>query len=133
MANGTNVVNIPDDFEFRVIGNFFGLLIASGGLLAGNMMHEHSLEYWQEDIVPIILTFLLAFRLMRSLVVTMTVCMSAPPRPPSPVNRENIQRMHATVAQLPETSSYSPEQVVDEVVRRIEKQKTEAAKRAGGG
>ena len=133
MASDTNIVTIPDDFEFRVIGNFFGFLIASGGLLAGNMMHERSLEYWREDLVPILLTSLLAFRLMRSLFVTMAACMAAPPRPSSPVNRENIQRMHATVAQLPETSGYSPEQVVEEVARRIEKQKADAAKRAAGG
>lgn len=130
MANETNVITIPDDIEYRVIGNAFCLLVAGGGLLAGSMMVERSLEYWREDMVPLMLVLFFGFRLFRSFVTTMMACQGAPPRAATPVSKENIQRMHATVAQLPQGSSFTPEQVVDEVVRRIEAQKAEAAKRA---
>ncbi|MDD2500883.1 MAG: hypothetical protein PHN92_08700 [Geobacter sp.] len=46
--------------EFRFLGNLFGALMACAGLLAGTMMHERSLDYWLEDIVPLLL---LAFTL----------------------------------------------------------------------
>lgn len=130
MANETDVIKIPDDIEYRVIGNAFCLLVASGGLLAGTMMAERSLEYWREDLVPLLLVFFFGFRLFRTLVNTMTLYQGGVARSAVPVSRENIQRMHATVAQLPQNASYTPEQVVDEVVRRIEAQKAEAARRA---
>lgn len=41
--------------EFRFLGNFFGALMACAGLLAGTMVHERSLDYWLEDIVPLLL------------------------------------------------------------------------------
>lgn len=130
MANEAVQIKIPADIEYKVLGNAFGLMIACGGLLAGNMMSERSLEYWREDIVVIVLVVFLAFRLLRTFVTTMTVYAGAPPRPASPVSKENIQRMHAKVAQLPETMGYTPDQVIEEVARRIEVQKAEAAKRA---
>jgi len=130
MANEAAEIKIPADIEYKVLGNAFGLMIASGGLLAGTMMAERSLEYWREDIVSLVLVFFLGFRLMRNFVTTMTVYQGAPPRPAAPVSRENIQRMHATVAQLPEAMGYTPEQVVEEVAKRIEAQKAEAARRA---
>jgi len=76
------------------------------------------------------LVFFLGIRLMRSFVTTMTVYQGAPPRSATPISKENIQRMHATVAQLPEAKGYTPEQVVEEVAKRIEVQKAEAARRA---
>jgi hypothetical protein len=119
-------ITIPADIEFKVIGNAFGVLIASGGLLAGTMVSQGSFEYWQEDLAPLLLMLFLSYRLMRTFVTTMTVYQGSPPRP---VSKENIQRVHAAVAQLPETMSYTPEQVVEEVARRISAQKAEAAKR----
>jgi len=41
--------------EFRFLGNLFGALMACAGLLAGTMVHERSLDYWLEDIVPLLL------------------------------------------------------------------------------
>jgi len=37
--------------------------------------------------------------------------------------------VHATVAQLPASKGYTPEEVVEEVARRIEAQKANAAKK----
>lgn len=126
----TAEIKIPADIEYRVIGNAFGLLIACGGLLGGGMLSQRSLEYWREDIVPLGLVFLLGYRLMRNLLTTVIACQGEASRSASPVSRENIQRVHAAVAQLPEATSYTPEQVIEEVARRIETQKAGAVKRA---
>ncbi len=122
-------MKIAADIEYRVIGNFFGLLIASGGLLAGTMMSMRSLDYWLEDIVPLILVAFLAYRLMRNLLNTMIAYPGTVTPKRKPVSKENIQRIHAAVAQLPEAVNYTPEQVLEEVSRRIEIQKAEAAKK----
>jgi len=119
-------IKIPADIEYKVIGNAFGVLIASGGLLAGTMVSQRSFDYWQEDLVPLLLVVFLSYRLMRTFVTTLTVYQGSPPRP---VSKDNIQRVHAAVAQLPHTLNYTPEQVMEEVARRIETQKAEAARR----
>jgi hypothetical protein len=129
-SSGTVEIKIPADIEYRVIGNAFGLLIACGGLLGGAMVSQHSLEYWQEDIVPLGLILLLGYRLMRNILTTVTACQGAPLPPASPVSKENIQRVHAAVAQLPEAMNYTTEQVIEEVAKRIEAQKANAARRA---
>ncbi len=41
--------------EFRFLGNLFGALMASAGLLAGIMVQERSFDYWLEDIVSLAL------------------------------------------------------------------------------
>ena len=129
MANEAVEIKIPADIEYKVLGNAFGLMIACGGLLVGNMMSERNFGYWREDIVPLALVFFLAFRLMRNFVTTIVVYQDAPPRSVAPVSKENIQRVHATVAQLPEATSYTPEQLVEEVAKRIEAQKAVAARK----
>lgn len=130
MAEST-VIKVADDIEYRVIANAFGFMIACGGLLAGTMVSQRSMDYWLDDIVPLSLALFMGLRLFRSFVTTMTVYQGTGPRPSDVVSRENIQREHAIVAQLPHTSSYTPEQVVEEVARRIEAQKAEAVKKAG--
>jgi len=122
-------VKIPADIEYKVIGNAFGLLVASGGLLAGAMVSERSFDYWREDVVPLVLMIFLGYRLMRTFVTTMTVYQGEDAPPGPVVSRENVQRMHAAVAQLPASMSYTPEQVVEEVSRRIEAQKSQSARK----
>jgi hypothetical protein len=122
-------IKIPSDIEYRVIGNAFGLLIACGGLLAGAMVSQRSVDYWQEDIVPLVLVLFLGYRLLRTFVTTMTVYQGAGPLHVPKVSRENIQRVHAAVAQLPATMNYTPDQVVEEVSRRIEAQKAHMARK----
>lgn len=57
MAKGQDagVQQVTDGPEFRLLGNLFGAMIASAGLLAGTMMHERSFDYWLEDIVPLMI------------------------------------------------------------------------------
>jgi hypothetical protein len=130
MANAAVEIKVPADIEYRVIGNALGLMIACGGLLGGMMVSQGSTDYWREDIVPLGLAFLLAFRLMRSLVMTMIAAQALPARSAPSISREDIHQEHASLGQLPETMNYSPEQVIEEVAKRIESQKANAAKRA---
>ncbi len=130
MANGAVVAKIPQDIEYRVIGNVFGLLIAAGGLLAGAMVTERSLDYWQEDIVPLGLLVFMGFRLLRNLMATMTLYQDAPPLHPKMSQRENVASEPLVMPQLPPTPGYTPDQVVEEVVKRIEAQKAEQARKA---
>ncbi len=129
MANAAVEIKVPADIEYRVIGNALGLMIACGGLLGGMMVSQGSIDYWREDIVPLGLAFLLAFRLMRSFVMTMTAAQALPARSAPPVSRDDIHQEHASVGQLPGTMNYTPEQVIEEVAKRIESQKANAAKR----
>lgn len=132
MAKEAAQIKIPDDIEYRVIGNAFGLLIASGGLLAGAMVSQRSLDYWREDIVPLGLALFMGLRLWRSMLSTMILYQNVPQHPRKPAQRENVRSEPAVVAQLPPTPGYSPEQVVDEVVKRIEAQKAEQARKNKG-
>jgi hypothetical protein len=131
-------IKIPDDIENRVIGNFFGLLIVCGGLLGGTMLGERSFAYWRHDVVPLVLLAIIVFRLLGNSVdlfraflleesIRSSSLMRAHSNPESVVTRETIQREHATIAQLPASPELSPEQVVEQVVKRIEAQKAEAA------
>ena len=52
--------------EFRFLGNLFGALIACAGLLAGTMVREGSLDYWLEDIVPLLLLLVTLRGIMKS-------------------------------------------------------------------
>ncbi len=123
-------IKIPEDIEFRVIGNAFGLLIASAGLLAGEMLRMRSIDYWPEDIVPLLLLLWLGFRLFRNFLSTMNAYQDAPQQPgrPSPgVSR--IQGEKVIAGQIAAKPSYTADKVVEEVARRIEAQKADALKK----
>ena len=127
MATKTAVTKIPSDIEFRVIGNAFGLLIASAGLLGGAMVNQRSFEYWFDDLVPILFVTYMAFRLFRNFLSTMLLYQDAAPRRrPAP---KRVQNDHPAFAQLPQVPGYTAEQVVEEVTRRIDAQREAAAKK----
>lgn len=126
----TVTVKIPEDIEYRVIGNALGLLVASAGLLAGEMVRLRSFDYWLDDIVPLSLCLWLAFRLFRNFISTMNAYPDLPPqrvRPasaPSPIRSEQV-----AIGQIPAKPGYSTEKVVEEVAKRIEAQKAEKMKK----
>lgn len=126
----TVAVKIPDDIEYRVIGNAFGLLIVSAGLLAGEMVRLLSFDYWQNDIVPLLLLIWIGYRLFRNFLSTMSAYQDAPPQGQyhasavSPVKGEQV-----ITGQIPAKPSYSADKVVEEVAKRIEAQKAEALKK----
>lgn len=123
-------LKIPDDIEFRVIGNAFGLLIASAGLLAGTMVQLRSFDYWQEDIVPLLLVAWLVFRLFRNMLSTWTAYRDVPPpRPRKHSNATSISPEQVIMGQIPARTVPTPEQVVEEVAKRLDAKKAEAERR----
>jgi hypothetical protein len=125
-------IKIPDDIEYRVIGNMFGLLIASAGLLAGEMVRLRSFDYWLNDIVPLSLLIWIGLRMYRNFLSTMTAYQDV--TPPAAVIRDRsikevLKSEPAVVAQIASKTGYTAEQVVAEVAKRIEAQKTDALKK----
>lgn len=126
----TVAIKIPDDIEYRVIGNAFCLLIASAGLLAGEMLRQRSLDYWLNDIVPLVLVIWIGFRLFRNFLSTMTVYQHAPPQEPHHAAVATaMQNEEVIAAQIPAQSGYSADKVIAEVAKRIEDQKANAIKK----
>ena len=129
-SDSVKTLKIPEDIEYRVIGNAFGLLISTAGLLGGTMVNQRSFEYWMDDIVPLMFAAFMSFRLFRNFLSTLKLYEDAPP-----LRRQTVQRIQpeqtdqAAFAQLPHVPNYSAEQVVEEVARRIEAQKAEAIKK----
>lgn len=124
-------IKIPDDIEYRVIGNIFGMLIASAGLLAGEMIRLRSFDYWLDDIVPLLLLIWMAFRMYRNLLSTMNAYQGVVPVA-ALRNRsinEVLKSEPAVVAQIAAKTGYSTEHVVAEVAKRIEVQKLAALKK----
>ena len=126
-SESVKTLKIPGDIEYRVIGNAFGLLISFAGLFGGSMFNQRSFEYWMDDLVPLVFASYMAFRLFRNFLATMTLYQDAPPRHQPAAQR--IQGDRVAYPQLPSTPSYSAEQVVEEVAKRIEAQKLEAQKK----
>lgn len=125
-------VKIPADIEYRVIGNTFGLLIVSAGLLAGEMVHQRSIDYWPSDIVPLLLLAWLVFGLYRNFLSTIVAYHDAP-APAAQVRdqqiREAVNSEQAAVAQITAKTGYTAEQVVEEVAKRIQSKKEGALKK----
>ena len=133
MASGAVGSKQPQDIEITVIGDAFCLLIASAGLLAGAMATNLSLEYWREDIAALVITAVMGIRLLRDLMDAMTQYQETPQVPhhrqAEAQERVNVQSEGVVMGQIPAVSSFSPDQMVDEVVKRIEMQKADAVKK----
>lgn len=131
-------VGYSEGAEFRFLGNLFGALMACAGLLAGTMVREHSLDYWLEDIVPLLL---LVFTLRGLISSAMELARD------SIYYEEQKQQViealtrRAEMAgatadgngqELPKISAkpkYSEDEVLEAVSKRIEQQRTEAGKK----
>lgn len=135
MARDAAIKQSGDGLEFKVIGSFFGLMIACAGLLAGTMMTGKSLDYWYEDIVPLGLAVIMGLRFLRGLSVTFeTLSVEVPHHAKRQPGRAAVKSEQVAVGQLPShtNANYSPEEVVEQVVKRIEAQKAaQAAKQPG--
>jgi len=118
-----------------VIGNAFGLLIASAGLLGGVMVSQRSLDFWLDDILPITFVVWMSFRLYRSFLATMAAYPDLPPKvstketAATSVTSEPVIAGQITSAPPQSPPPPSPEQVVEEVARRIEAKKKTAEKK----
>ena len=126
-------IKIPSDIEFRVIGNAFGLLIASAGLLGGTMLSQRSLDYWLDDIVPLMFVAWMSFRLYRNFLSTMDAYPDIPERKPSGDYGDHgatmIQPEPVIAGRIAAKSTLSADQILEQVAKRIEEQKEVASKK----
>ncbi len=128
MAKGQDAAGmqqVADGPEFRLLGNLFGVMIASAGLLAGTMMRERSFDYWLEDIVPLMI---LAITLRGLLLNAISLFQS------SMAYDEKMEMLNKVLAQQPGQSvvpdlelplltkkrEYSEEEVLEAVSKRIQ-------------
>lgn len=120
-------LKIPSDIEYRVIGNAFGLMFASAGLLAGAMVQQRSFEYWREDIAALLIVAWLGFRLFRNLLSTMMLYKDQPPRPRQQMHAaSHVMPEQVIAGHIPAVTLPSAEQVVEEVAKRIEAKRMKA-------
>lgn len=122
-------IKIAEDIEYRVIGNLFGLLIASAGLVAGEMVRLRSFDYWLNDIAPLLFVSWMLFRLYRNFLSTMIAYQDSPVPPKRQAAGTAIQGEQVITGQLPVKPTISAEKVVEEVAKRIEAQKADALKK----
>ena len=115
---------VADGPEFRLLGNLFGAMIASAGLLAGTMMRERSFDYWLEDIVPLMI---LAITLRGFFLNAISLFQS------SMVYDEKMEMLNKVLAQQPGQSvvpdlelplltkkrEYSEEEVLEAVSKKL--------------
>lgn len=129
----TAAIKVSVDIEYVVLGNFLGVLIASGGLLAGTMVREGSTAYWPEDLVPLLLVAFMGIRLVRSFIKALLidhVPRRAQQHHPSPQGRQSVTPEAVAMAQLPPVPGYTPDQVLEAVAKRIENNKAKASGKA---
>lgn len=126
-------VELSNGPEYRVLANFFGVLLACAGLLAGTMVHERSLDYWQNDLVPLLILLITGRGLLKSSMDLMRESM---------VYSEKKHVLEAFLAKqgevlTPETGEmpkltakphYSEDEVLEAVSKRIEQQRDKAVK-----
>ncbi|CAH2030614.1 hypothetical protein [Trichlorobacter ammonificans] len=127
------IQQLPDGPEFRLLGNLFGALIASAGLLAGTMARERSFDYWLEDIVPLLLlvftvrgVLLNAVRLAQEAIIydeKMEMLRKAMgPAMEQPADAD------LDLPLLPRKKGYTEEEVLEAVSKRIQEKREEAVK-----
>jgi len=128
-AKAAKTVKIPDDIEYRVLGNLFCLLIACSGLLGGNMVNQRTLDVWQDDLVPIAAIVFFCFRLFRTFLATVTLYQKPQPASHAAAHAARVYNEPTSVPRIGNEKKFTPEQVVEEVAKRIEAQKEAAIKK----
>lgn len=131
--NDRAAVELSNGPEYRVLAHLFGVLLACAGLLAGTMVHERSLDYWQSDLVPLLILLITGRGLLKSSMDLMRDSM---------VYTEKKHVVDAFLAKQTEVLSpepgempmlaakphYSEAEVLEAVSKRLEEQRSKAAK-----
>lgn len=123
--------------EFRFLGNLFGALMASAGLLAGTMMHEGSTDYWLDDIVPLLLLAFTLRGLIKSALELAKDSIFYEEQKKQVLEamakqEEMAASMAETGQELPRITTkhkYSEEEVLEAVSKRIEQNREEGLKK----
>lgn len=130
MAAKTLEIKVPDDIEYRIIGDLIGVLLSSAGLLGGTMMVQTSIDYWFEDVVPLVLVVFFGYRLFRRIITYVTACQLTPMRAvPVTSQRPPAEPATSTQGKGGGGREMSPEEVVAGVMKRIDEKRAGAAGR----
>lgn len=127
-SNNNALAQVSDGPEYRVLANLFGLLLGAAGLLAGTMVREGSVDYWQHDLVPLLILLVTGRGLLKSSMDLLRDSM---------VYAEKKQMVDAflsrqaevltpepgEMARLSAKPHYSEEEVLEAVSKRIEQQR----------
>jgi len=123
--------------EFRFIGNLFGALMACAGLLAGTMVRE-GLDYWLEDIVPLLLLVFTLRGLVKSALELAKDSIFYEEQKKQVLEALAKQEERAAALaeaadlELPQIAAkpkYSEEEVLEAVSKRIEQQREEGLRK----
>jgi len=126
-------VELSNGPEYRVLANFFGVLLACAGLLAGTMVHERSLEYWQSDLVPLLILLITGRGLLKSSMDLMRESMVYSEKKQVLDNflAKQNEMLIPEVGEIPKLAAkphYSEEEMLEAVSKRIEQQRDKAVK-----
>lgn len=125
--------------EYRVLANLFGVLLGCAGLLAGTMVRERSFDYWQSDLVPLLILLFTCRGLLKSSMDLMRENMIYLEK------KKQIDRFLAKQSEIlsPEAGGempklaakphYTEEEVLEAVSKRIEQQREEALRKNKAG
>lgn len=140
-AQTDSPVELSDGAEYKVLANIFGIMLASAGLLAGTMFRERSVDYWQDDMVSLLLLLFSgrgfiknSMQLVRDTIVysEKKQALESFLSRQHQVFDENAGPVNADA--LPaQRKQYSEEEVLEAVGKRIQEQKDKAVKKFAEG
>jgi len=132
-AQKQSSVELSNGPEYRVLANLFGVLLGCAGLLAGTMVHERSLDYWQHDLVPILILLITGRGLLKSSMDLMRedmVYLEKKKAVDSFLAKQS-EVLNPELGEMPKLAAkanYTEAEVLEAVSKRIEEQRSKAAK-----
>ena len=138
VSGNPKTVELSNGPEYRVLANFFGVMLASAGLLAGTMFKERSLDYWQDDAVSILLFLITGRGLLKnsmqlareSMIYTEKKKMMDAflAKQHEVLDGEDNNDAIADIQRITEKSHYTEEEVLEAVSKRIQEQRDKGMK-----
>jgi hypothetical protein len=127
-SNNNAIANVSDGPEYRVLANLFGVMLGLAGLLAGTMLREGSVDYWQHDLVPLLILLITGRGLLKSSMDLLRESMVYADKKQMvdaflSKQAEVLTPEPGEMARLATKSHYSEEEVVEAVSKRIEQQR----------
>lgn len=126
-------ITVADGPEFRMIGNLFWIIMSLGGLMVGTMFRERSIDYWMDDIVPLLILVFSSYRFYRNAIdlardaeiytQRKEQVFAAMARAASRVDDE------MEIPKLAAKPQFSEDEVLDAVARRIQENRAGAEKK----
>ena len=132
-SDNRSAVQLSNGPEYRVLANLFGVLIGCAGLLAGTMVHERSFDYWQSDIIPLLILLFTGRGLLKSSMDLMQddmVYLEKKKMVDSFLAKQ-AEVLSPDLGEMPKLAAktnYSEAEVLEAVSKRLEEQRSKAAK-----